>query len=194
MRTLCKPTVYFPTIGLEVHAQLQTSHKLFSKSHTSSHTKSNETCALHATDLALPGTLPVLNPDCVHLAARAALLLGCKLNTRSSFERKHYFYPDMPQGYQITQNSRPLASNGFLKFGDGQSSSIKQIQLEQDSGKLVDLPLSSALGVDYNRVGMPLIEIVFEVSDRSERALMKTSMRAKRAVSEASSKRRASHN
>jgi len=95
----------------------------------------------------------------------------------------------MPQGYQITQNSRPLASNGFLKFGDGQSSSIKQIQLEQDSGKLVDLPLSSALGVDYNRVGMPLIEIVFEVSDRSERALMKTSMRAKRAVSEASSKR-----
>ncbi|KAM3963362.1 glutamyl-tRNA(Gln) amidotransferase subunit B, mitochondrial [Aphomia sociella] len=157
-------------VGLEVHAQLNTKSKLFSGAENTFGGLVNNCVSLF--DAAIPGTLPVLNRKCVELGIKTALALSCHVNEVSTFDRKHYFYADLPTGYQITQQRAPLARDGvinFQVFTPGvhkkpykKSSKIKQIQLEQDSGKsLHDDELKRSL-VDLNRAGVPLIELVFE--------------------------------
>ncbi|XP_045522786.1 glutamyl-tRNA(Gln) amidotransferase subunit B, mitochondrial isoform X1 [Pieris brassicae] len=157
-------------VGLEVHAQLNTESKLFSGAQNTFGGLVNNCVSLF--DAAIPGTLPVLNRKCVELGVLAALAFSCRVNEVSTFDRKHYFYADLPAGYQITQQRAPLANDGVINFQVytpgvhkkpyNKSSMIKQIQLEQDSGKsLHDIELKQSL-VDLNRAGAPLIEIVFE--------------------------------
>jgi len=118
-------------IGIETHAQIKSSQKLFSSARTSSLSPLPNT-TFNAFDAAFPGTLPRLNSKCLFLALRAAVALNCDVHPRSSFDRKHYFYPDLPSGYQITQHYAPFASNGFLKLPKhNKSVRIKQIQMEQ---------------------------------------------------------------
>ncbi|XP_013162722.1 PREDICTED: glutamyl-tRNA(Gln) amidotransferase subunit B, mitochondrial isoform X2 [Papilio xuthus] len=163
-------TKWQSVVGLEVHAQLNTESKLFSGAQNTFGGLVNNCVSLF--DAAIPGTLPVLNRKCVELGVLTALALSCKVNEVSSFDRKHYFYADLPAGYQITQQRAPIANGGvinFQVFTPGihkkpykKSSKIKQIQLEQDSGKsLHDSELKRSL-VDLNRAGAPLIELVFE--------------------------------
>ena len=160
---------YEVVIGLEVHAQLKTQNKLFSFSKTEFGSDPNSQVSLF--DIALPGMLPVLNKDVIDLAIKTGLALNAKINKSSRFDRKHYFYPDLPQGYQITQLYEPIIENGFLEI-DMQDGSIKKIRInrahiEQDAGKLThDLhPRFSC--VDLNRSGIPLLEIVSEPDIRS---------------------------
>ncbi len=155
---------YEPVIGLEIHTQLQTESKLFCGCSTRFGAAPNtNTCPVC---LGLPGTLPVLNRRAVELAMRAALALGCTVHERSVFARKNYFYPDLPKGYQISQYDRPLATDGVLEFearGDARRVGIIRVHLEEDAGKSLHegLPDSDrATALDFNRSGVPLIEIV----------------------------------
>ncbi|XP_076761153.1 glutamyl-tRNA(Gln) amidotransferase subunit B, mitochondrial isoform X2 [Xylocopa sonorina] len=159
-----------PTIGLEIHAQIATKSKLFSGASTNFNSPVNS--CVSPFDCAIPGTMPVLNKQCVEAGVLTALALSCKVNAISLFERKHYFYSDLPAGFQITQQKKPLAVNGEIKFVVLRSkfdkqpytmlSKIKQIQLEQDSGRsLHNEDLGRSL-VDLNRAGIPLMELVFE--------------------------------
>ncbi|XP_004533639.1 glutamyl-tRNA(Gln) amidotransferase subunit B, mitochondrial [Ceratitis capitata] len=154
-------------VGLEVHAQLLTKSKLFSGSSNVFGAPLNT--AVSYFDASLPGTLPVLNRKCVEIGIKTAAALGCRINEVSMFDRKHYFYADLPVGYQITQQRAALANDGELKFPvivPGKKTYYKkarllQLQLEQDSGKsLHDEELKRSL-VDLNRAGAPLIELVF---------------------------------
>ncbi|XP_050434227.1 glutamyl-tRNA(Gln) amidotransferase subunit B, mitochondrial [Adelges cooleyi] len=157
-------------VGLEIHAQLQSKSKLFSAAANCFESAANTQVALF--DAAIPGTLPIINKKCVEAATLTALVLNCKLNTISLFDRKHYYYADMPAGYQITQQNLPLATNGQLSFyvvGENinkeiysKTSFIKQIQLEQDSGRLIHDDSSQTVLVDLNRAGLALVELVFE--------------------------------
>lgn len=118
-------------IGIETHAQIRASQKLFSRASTSHYTDPPNT-HFNSVDAAFPGTLPRINPKCVLLAVRAALALNCDIHERSSFDRKHYFYPDLPSGYQITQHYSPFASGGYLKLSSlDKAVRVKQIQMEQ---------------------------------------------------------------
>jgi aspartyl-tRNA(Asn)/glutamyl-tRNA(Gln) amidotransferase subunit B len=152
-----------PVIGLEVHAQLKTRSKIFSDApnvydpeHPNRYV--NEYC------LGLPGVLPSLNIQAVDMAIRAGLALGCAIRTRSTFARKHYFYPDLPKGYQISQYAEPLCEHGFLEIAgsDGQTRqvSIIRIHMEEDAGKNIHVEDAPFSLVDYDRAGVPLIEIV----------------------------------
>ncbi|KAG7098566.1 hypothetical protein E1B28_000499 [Marasmius oreades] len=154
-------------IGIETHVQLKCRQKLFSRA-TNGLLSDSPNSRYNVFDAAFPGTLPKLNPKCVDLAVRAALALNCNLKPRSNFDRKHYFYPDQPVGYQITQYYSPFALDGTLTLPKlGRRVRIKQIQLEQDTGKSVfDYKTQSTL-VDLNRAGAGLIEIVTEPDLRS---------------------------
>jgi aspartyl-tRNA(Asn)/glutamyl-tRNA(Gln) amidotransferase subunit B len=159
-------SVYETVIGLEVHAQLLTRTKIFCGCSTRFGDPPNHnTCPVC---LGMPGVLPVLNRAAVEYAMRAALALGCTVHERSIFARKNYFYPDLPKGYQISQYERPLATGGALEFevdGHTRRVGITRIHLEEDAGKLVHegFPDSDRRShVDFNRAGVPLIEIVSE--------------------------------
>ena len=162
---------YEPVIGLEVHCQLLTRSKLFcgcaNRFGAPPNTLVCEVC------LGLPGALPVLNQRAVTLAARAALALGCQVHATSVFERKNYFYPDLPKGYQISQYQAPLATDGALEIAtaDGpRRVRIARLHMEEDAGKLLHegFPWSDEKsGVDLNRAGVPLVEIVTEPDLRS---------------------------
>ncbi|XP_058981352.1 glutamyl-tRNA(Gln) amidotransferase subunit B, mitochondrial-like [Musca domestica] len=154
-------------VGLEVHAQISSESKLFSGAAAGFGAPLNS--AVSYFDASIPGTLPVLNRKCVELGVKTALALGCQVNQISMFDRKHYFYADMPAGYQITQQRNALANNGRMTFPvivPGKKIYYKtvqllQLQLEQDSGKsLHDHEMRRSL-VDLNRAGLPLMELVF---------------------------------
>ncbi|GFV57237.1 glutamyl-tRNA(Gln) amidotransferase subunit B, mitochondrial [Trichonephila clavipes] len=162
-------SLYQGVVGLEVHAQINSKSKLFSSSPAEYGSSTNTKVSFF--DAALPGTLPVLNKSCIEAGILTALACNCTVNKVSTFDRKHYFYPDLPAGYQITQQFRPLASNGFIKFVVPDATNIsdsyeciaylKQIQLEQDSGRSLHVKDAKSL-VDLNRAGIGLMELVFE--------------------------------
>ncbi|XP_055132097.1 glutamyl-tRNA(Gln) amidotransferase subunit B, mitochondrial isoform X5 [Symphalangus syndactylus] len=157
-------------VGLEIHAQISSNSKLFSGSQVRFSAPPNSLVSFF--DASLPGTLPVLNRRCVEAAVMTGLALNCHINKKSLFDRKHYFYADLPAGYQITQQRLPIAVNGSLIYGicAGKKQSqvipktvrIKQIQLEQDSGKSLHDDLRSQTLIDLNRAGVGLLEVVLE--------------------------------
>ena len=161
---------YEPVIGLEIHAQLRTRTKIFCGCSTAYGAAPNtQVCPVC---LGLPGALPVLNRQAVDYAIKAALALGCDVQPESVFARKNYFYPDLPKGYQISQYERPLALGGGLDMNAGGMAriSLTRIHMEEDAGKSLHegFPDSDRrTHVDYNRSGVPLIEIVTEPDMRS---------------------------
>ncbi|MFZ5492433.1 MAG: Asp-tRNA(Asn)/Glu-tRNA(Gln) amidotransferase subunit GatB [Pseudomonadota bacterium] len=151
-------------IGLEVHCQLATRSKLFSGASTAFGAEPNtQACAV---DLALPGVLPVLNGEAVAMAIRFGLAIGAQIAPRSVFARKNYFYPDLPKGYQISQYELPIVAAGHLDItlpdGTEKRIGITRAHLEEDAGKSLHDNLPGATGIDLNRAGTPLIEIVSE--------------------------------
>jgi len=153
--------MYKVVIGLEVHCQLMTNSKGFSKTKNEFIDKPNYNVS--PSDLGHPGTLPYPNKEAVHKALKVALALNCKAPDEVIFDRKNYFYPDLPKGYQITQVTKPLGKNGYLmiRLGDTiKKIDIHQLHLEEDTASLEHLANFSL--IDYNRSGIPLIEIVTE--------------------------------
>ena len=148
---------YIPTIGIECHVQLATKTKLFSEVDNDARGKEPNSC-VSPVDYALPGMLPRLNGEAVKLAVRAGFAMNCEINQKSRFDRKHYFYPDSPKGYQITQFFSPIIGAGFIELPDGEKIRIEHAHLEGDAGKLSYFDNYSL--VDLNRVDTPLIEIV----------------------------------
>jgi len=158
---------YESVIGLEVHIELKTEHKLFCNCATTFGAPPNtQVCPVC---LAMPGALPALNREVVEFAIRAGLATHCSIEPWSRFDRKNYFYPDLPKAYQITQNDFPLCTDGYLDILSGDESKrirIARIHVEEDAGKLIHLAGQGTL-VDCNRCGVPLIEIVSEPDLRS---------------------------
>ena len=148
---------YKMTIGIECHVQLHTKTKLFSGVDNDATDKEPNSC-VSPIDYALPGMLPVLNKAAVEKAVRAGLAMNCKINLISRFDRKHYYYPDLPKGYQITQMYQPIIGAGAVHLPDGSTVKIEHAHLEEDAGKLTHFGSYSL--VDLNRAGTPLIEIV----------------------------------
>jgi len=148
---------YEITIGIECHVQLKTKTKLFSEVDNDARGKEPNSC-VSPVDYALPGMLPRLNGEAVKLAIRAGAAMNAKINPRSRFDRKHYFYPDSPKGYQITQFYHPIVGEGHIELPSGKSIRIEHAHLEGDAGKLSHFDTHSL--VDLNRVDTPLLEIV----------------------------------
>ncbi|XP_075705803.1 glutamyl-tRNA(Gln) amidotransferase subunit B, mitochondrial isoform X2 [Rhinoderma darwinii] len=157
-------------VGLEIHAQINSVSKLFSSSQVKFAAPPNSTVSFF--DASLPGTLPTINRRCVEAAVMTGLALNCTINKKSLFDRKHYFYADLPAGYQITQQRLPIAVNGILTYRCQVGTSwnqmvtkcvqIKQVQLEQDSGKSLHDDAMHQTLIDLNRAGIGLMEIVME--------------------------------
>lgn len=148
---------YKITIGIECHVQLNTKTKLFSGVDNDAVDKEPNSC-VSPIDYALPGMLPVLNKAAVEKAVRAGLAMNCKINLLSRFDRKHYYYPDLPKGYQISQMYQPIIGAGVIHLPDSSDVHIEHAHLEEDAGKLSHFGSYSL--VDLNRAGTPLIEIV----------------------------------
>lgn len=156
-------------IGLEVHVQLATKSKIFSGAPTAFGAEPNtQACAI---DLGLPGVLPVLNKEAVKLAVKFGLSVGATITNYSVFARKNYFYPDLPKGYQISQHDLPIVGKGSLDIllddGSVKTIGITRAHLEEDAGKSLHEGLPNVSGVDLNRAGTPLLEIVSEPDMRS---------------------------
>jgi aspartyl-tRNA(Asn)/glutamyl-tRNA(Gln) amidotransferase subunit B len=156
-------------IGLEIHAQLATKSKIFSGSATAYGAPPNTQADL--VDLGYPGVLPVLNAEAVRMAVKFGLAVGAEVARRSVFARKNYFYPDLPKGYQISQYELPVVKQGKLKImledGSVKTVGITRAHLEEDAGKSLHEGLAHASGIDLNRAGTPLLEIVSEPDMRS---------------------------
>ncbi len=156
---------YLPTIGIECHVQLRTKTKLFSSVSNEAREAAPNTLVSHVC-FGLPGALPVLNKEAVSLAAKAAYALGTTPQRFSKFDRKHYFYPDLPKGYQISQFEEPIILNGkitiLLEDGTQKEISITRAHLEEDAGKSTHPTGADYSLVDLNRAGTPLLEIVSE--------------------------------
>ena len=160
-----RATKYETVIGLEVHLQLKTGTKVFCGCSTKFGQRPNsQTCPVC---LGLPGSLPVLNGEAFHSAVKVALALNCTIQSLIKFDRKNYYYPDLPKNFQISQYDMPLSYDGFVDiFSEADKARkrirIKRVHLEEDAGKLIHAPEDNCSFVDYNRTGMPLLEIVTE--------------------------------
>ncbi len=156
-------------IGLEIHTQLATKSKIFSGSSTQYGASPNSQASL--VDLGYPGVLPVLNRDAVCMAIKFGLATGCQISPRSIFARKNYFYPDLPKGYQISQYELPIVYDGCLEIvledGELRTIGITRAHLEEDAGKSLHDDFRDHSGIDLNRAGTPLLEIVSEPDLRS---------------------------
>ncbi|WP_294392914.1 Asp-tRNA(Asn)/Glu-tRNA(Gln) amidotransferase subunit GatB [uncultured Clostridium sp.] len=155
-------------IGLEIHAELKSKTKIFCSCSTKFGAKPNEnTCPICT---GVPGTLPVLNEEVVNLAIKAGTALGCKINKFNKMDRKNYFYPDLPKNYQTSQFDKPICGEGLVEYdyeGKHVKVRINRIHIEEDAGKLVHVEGEPISLIDYNRVGVPLAEIVSEPDMRS---------------------------
>ncbi len=150
---------YKPTVGIEVHAELKTATKIFSDSVNGYANIANTN--VNVVDLGYPGVLPTLNKEVVNKALTAALILNCKINKKMHFDRKNYFYPDLPKGYQITQARTPIGVDGYVEIevdGKPKKIGIHDIHIEEDTCKSIHYNNTSLL--DFNRAGVPLVEIV----------------------------------
>lgn len=155
-------------IGLEIHVQLSTKSKIFSGASTAFGAEPNtQACAI---DLALPGTLPVVNAEAIRMATMFGLAINAEIGKKSVFERKNYFYPDLPKGYQVTQLDAPIVGAGHIDIevdGEAHRVRIHHAHLEEDAGKSLHEDFHGMTGIDLNRAGTPLIEIVSEPDMRS---------------------------
>ena len=164
------PDRYEPVIGLEIHAELLTRSKMFCGCRVVDSVEAAPNTAVCPVCLGMPGMLPVINRRAVEFALRVALALGCEIQSHNLFARKNYFYPDLPKGYQISQYELPIGRHGQLEITlpDGRIRliGIRRVHMEEDTGKLTHLEQGGSL-VDYNRSGVPLLEIVSEPHIRS---------------------------
>lgn len=165
-------------IGLEIHAQLLTDSKLFSPD--SARFVDKENTHIHPVSVGLPGTLPVLNKKAIEYASQVGLALNCRINKHSVFARKNYFYPDLPKGYQISQYTKPLCEKGYVEFdceGKRKKIHINRVHVEEDAGRFHHQGECSL--VNFNRSGVPLVEIVSEpdISSPKEAAEMVRTLR-----------------
>ena len=159
---------YEMVIGLEVHAELATESKIF----CGCSTKFGGDVNTHVCEICsgMPGTLPTLNRKVVEFAIKAGTALNCEITRKNKFDRKNYFYPDLPKAYQVSQLYFPICRNGKVEIKTSKGSKyigIHEIHMEEDAGKLVHDPFTGKTLVDYNRCGVPLIEIVSEPDFRS---------------------------
>lgn len=168
-KTTAESVAYELVSGLEIHVQLNTQSKIFSSDSATFGAKPN--AHISAVSLALPGALPKLNKEVVAKAIRIGLALNCEINQHNFFDRKNYFYADLPKGYQITQDNSPICKNGFVNVvlanGEEKRIGINRIHLEEDAGKSMHDQDPNYSYVDLNRAGVPLIEIVTEPDIRS---------------------------
>jgi aspartyl-tRNA(Asn)/glutamyl-tRNA(Gln) amidotransferase subunit B len=158
-----------PVIGLEIHAQLMSKSKIFSGAPTAYGALPNtQACTI---DLGFPGVLPVLNKEAVRMAVKFGLAIDAKINHRSVFARKNYFYPDLPKGYQISQYELPIVGRGHTEIAieaeQTKTIGITRAHLEEDAGKSLHEDFQGLSGIDLNRAGTPLLEIVSEPDLRS---------------------------
>lgn len=156
-------------IGLEIHAQLATKSKIFSGASTAFGADANtQACAV---DLGLPGVLPVFNEEALRMAVKFGLAIDAEIGKRSVFDRKNYFYPDLPKGYQTTQLHHPIVGKGYIDIeldnGETKRINVTRAHLEEDAGKSVHEGFGAMSGIDLNRAGTPLVEIVSEPEMRS---------------------------
>lgn len=159
---------YEAVIGLEVHAELSTKSKIYCSCTTKFGGEENAHCCPVCTGM--PGTLPVLNKNAVEYAVKAGLAMNCHISEFSKQDRKNYFYPDLPKSYQISQHNIPLCSNGYLDLeinGTIRRIGIERIHIEEDTGKLLHEESGASTFIDYNRSGVPLVEIVTKPDLRS---------------------------
>jgi len=159
---------YEVVIGMEVHAELSTKSKIYCSCTTEFGGDPNTHCCPICTGM--PGVLPVLNKSVVEYAVRAGLATNCKISSFSKQDRKNYFYPDLPKAYQISQLYNPLCTDGYVEIeveGKKKRIKIREIHIEEDAGKLVHDEWGTETLVDYNRCGVPLIEIVSQPDMRS---------------------------
>ncbi len=154
---------WITVIGLEVHAEMETESKMFSPCPVVDSVEAAPNSAVDALSLGMPGTLPVINRQAIEYGIMVGLALNCEIPPINQFARKNYFYPDLPKGYQISQYDRPLAINGHITIevaGESKRIRVRRAHMEEDTGKLTHI-LGGSL-VDYNRAGVPLLEIVSE--------------------------------
>ncbi|MEO0235011.1 MAG: Asp-tRNA(Asn)/Glu-tRNA(Gln) amidotransferase subunit GatB [candidate division WOR-3 bacterium] len=160
---------FIVNIGVEAHIQIKTKSKIFCRCSTEFTEEPNRNvCPIC---MGMPGVMPTLNFDVVPLAVKTALALNCEINRVSGFARKNYFYPDLPKGYQITQHEYPLAKAGSMKLKSGKVVRIRRLHLEEDTGKMIHDQDENSL-LDFNRAGVPLIEIVTEPDFNSEKEVV----------------------
>lgn len=152
---------YTPVIGMEIHVELKTASKMFCDSKNGMGAETEPNVNICPVCTGQPGTLPVPNQKAIEFVQLAGLALNCNLRTQSKFDRKNYFYPDIPKGYQISQYDQPLCEQGKLEIGE-KTIGITRIHLEEDTGKLVHPKNADYSLVDFNRAGVPLMELVTE--------------------------------
>lgn len=153
------PQKYEPTIGLEIHVELKTKTKMFCDSLNDPDEK-HPNLNICPICMGHPGTLPVINQEAIQKLIKVGLALNCQIAEFSKFDRKNYFYPDLPKGYQISQYDLPFCINGWLELQSGKKINIERIHIEEDTGRLLHSPDGKYSLVDFNRAGVPLMELV----------------------------------